>query len=480
MPTFRIEDIPAVYRQARQLQAAGRLTEACALYEDIVELRPQTAEAHYEIGRITHRTGDLGTALRALDLARKHRPGELAVLKERAEVLSDCGRIEAAIAAQRELQALAPGNPAPHVEIGLLEQRAGRRDRAEAAFAAAQRLRPGDGELYRLRMTAHRTRPGDPLIDEMRRLHASGTTSGPSRASLCFALARALEQSGAEPGEIWTYLDEGNALIRVRHPYDPAAREAEDAALIAATERLPSAQARLPEGFRPIFITGLPRAGTTLVEQMLASHPEVTGGGEMAVTGARIRQAISGALAPEAFAPALESAMRGKLAFTRHVTDKSLQAYRHIGALARLLPGAPLFVLHRDPRDQLFSIYRQVFRAGRHRYAYGLTDLAHAYACYRRMVAHWREAAPGSFVELDYEALVAAPEAGARQVVAAAGLAWDPAVMEFHKSTRDVRTLSAAQVREPVHDRSIGAWKPYATQLAPMLEALKAEGLLPD
>ncbi|MCO6384520.1 tetratricopeptide repeat-containing sulfotransferase family protein [Oceanicola sp. 502str15] len=479
MPAFQIKDIPAVYRRARQLQAEGQLQEACALYQDIVALRPQTAEAHFEIGRITHSTGDYGTALKALEQARRQRPREPAVLMERAQVLSDWGRIDAAIDAHRELQRVVPGAVGPHVEIGLLEQRAGRQDRAEEAFRAALELKPGDGELYRLRMTAHRTSPGDPLIDEMRALHGSGQTRGASRASLCFALARALEQAGAEPGEVWRYLEEANALTRARAPYDRAAREAEDAAHIAATESFAPGNTAAPDGFRPIFVTGMPRAGTTLVEQMLASHGQVTGGGEMAVTGQVVRRVLSGQLAPQGFAPALETAMRRKLEFGRVVADKSLQTYRHIGPLAALLPDAPVFVVHRDPRDQLFSIFRQVFREGRHRYAYDLGDLVHAFAAYRRMIDHWRERVPGAFVELDYQQFVAAPEAGARRIIGAAGLAWEDGVMEFHKSARDVRTLSAAQVREPVHDRSIGAWKPYAAQLAPMLEALEAEGLLP-
>ncbi len=480
MPTFRMNDIPAVFRRARQLQAEGQLGEACELYEDIVALRPQTAEAHYEIGRIRHRTGDLGTALKALDLARKHRPGEPAVLIERAQVLSDAGQIDAAIDAHREVQRVVPGAVGPHVEIGLLEQRAGRRDRAEAAFTAAQALRPQDGELFRLRMSAHRSEPGDPLIEEMRGLYRSGQASGTSRASLCFALAGALEQSGAEPGEVWRYLEEGNALTRARFPYDRAAREAEDKAHIKASAALPRLPRLDTESFHPVFVTGMPRSGTTLVEQMLASHPEVTGGGEMAVVGPTLRPVLAGSAAPQGFGPALKAAMRRRACFDRVITDKSIQGYRNIGALAALLPGAPVLVIHRDPRDQLFSVFRQVFREGRHRYAYGLEDLVHAYKAYRAMVDHWREAAPGAFTEVSYERLVAEPEPQARRIVEAAGLAWDPQVMAFHQNRRDVRTLSQSQVREPLNTRSIGAWKRYEAQLAPMLEALEAEGLLPE
>jgi hypothetical protein len=260
--------------------------------------------------------------------------------------------------------------------------------------------------------------------------------------------------------------------------------------LIAAFEGADFAPLSTPaEGPRPIFVTGLPRSGTTLVEQILASHSAVTGGGElrflleeayrlMGDPGrgfTRLAELSEGALAGfgRAYLDLLARAVPG----AGVITDKSIQTHLVIGLVAKVLPWARILVVRRDPRDLGLSIYRNVFAPGTHLYAYDQADIAAYIATFEKMMAFWRAALPGRFEEIRYEDLVAEPEARTRALVAAAGLDWEEACLSFHESARQVATLSIQQVRQPIHGGAAGGWRRHAADLAPMIAALEREGV---
>ncbi|RDC71338.1 sulfotransferase family protein [Rhodovulum sp. 12E13] len=488
-PAPRKSDIETAYRKARALHEAGRLREAAQGYAAVARAAPGLAEPHFQLGRIALARGDADAALAALDQARGLKPDEPAILAASAEALGAAGRTREALAAWDDLIRRMPREVKPRADKALLLQRMGDFEAAEEEFRRALKRAPRDGELYRMLVTTRRVRKGEPLLRQMLDAHADPAVTGRSRMQLQFALAKAMADTG-QHDRVFRYLDPANAAMRAAQPYDIARRRAEVDGLIAAFrggDFTPLAEA--PEGPRPIFVTGLPRSGTTLVEQILASHPRVTGGGEMRFVLEEAYRLMGDPgrgftrladLADEAvagFARAYLDLLARAVPDAATVTDKSIQTHLVIGLVARALPEARIVVVRRDPRDLGLSIYRNVFAPGTHLYAYDQADIAAYVATFERMMAFWRETLPGRFTELRYEDLVADPEPQTRALVAAAGLDWDAACLSFHQTERQVATLSIQQVRQPIHGGAAGGWRRHEADLAPMIAALEREGV---
>jgi hypothetical protein len=243
----------------------------------------------------------------------------------------------------------------------------------------------------------------------------------------------------------------------------------------------------------PIFVTGMPRSGTTLVEQIIASHSRVTGAGELAdstVSALRLLPPVAGggfrsatAIPPGEIARLGQdyaAMMRARFPQTPQITDKSIQTYLTLGLVKLAMPQARIIVVRRDPRDTLLSIYKNLFPEGTHLYAYDQVDLARHYATFVRMIDFWRETVPGWFYEVQYEALVEEPEAQSRALIAACGLDWEEACLNFHANDRKVETLSVFQVRQPISKGSVRAWERYGDRLAPMIGQLRRVGMIGD
>jgi tetratricopeptide (TPR) repeat protein len=244
----------------------------------------------------------------------------------------------------------------------------------------------------------------------------------------------------------------------------------------------------------PIFVTGMPRSGTTLIEQIIASHSRVTGGDEMDILPRLCTPLQRNPDLPTAFRradtiPDAEIAALGRdylaAVATRFpgagiVSDKSITSYMYLGLLKLALPKARVIVVRRDPRDNLLSIYRNRFPEGAHLYAYDLRALAEYYATFVQMVEFWRSETPDWFTEVQYESLVSNPEEESRRLIAACGLDWEEACLTPHHNERQVRTLSVYQVRQPISKGSVKAWHRYEEELQPMFDVLRERGLLPD
>ncbi len=275
--------------------------------------------------------------------------------------------------------------------------------------------------------------------------------------------------------------------------YDAAAHGAYVDRLIAAFNRPALDSAPQPSRLArtPVFIVGMPRSGTSLVEQILASHPQVYAAGERetlariaAGLGARtgggrgypacigaLTTEILDAAAADYFRPLPEPA--GNFA---RVTDKMPHNFLHLGLVELLFPGARVIHVKRDPLDTCLSCFFQEFSTA-HAYTRNLADLGAHYRDYARLMQHWRSVLRVPVLALQYEELVAEPERVMRALVDFCGLPWDPACAEFHQSGRVVATLSASQVREPLNARSIGRWRRYTAHLGPLRAALAG---LPD
>ncbi|HMA50399.1 MAG TPA: sulfotransferase, partial [Magnetospirillaceae bacterium] len=314
----------------------------------------------------------------------------------------------------------------------------------------------------------------DGEIAEMESLAAgAGQLGEEARISLHFALGKAYEDCGESSKAFHHYL-EGNGRKRRSISYD----EPSVLAALARTERDFSASFLEGEAGRgdpselPIFILGMPRSGSTLIEQILASHPEVHGGDERPDFPELLDQ-VSGA-GFRALGAAYVERSRALAPTATRVTDKLPGNFRHAGAIHLALPKARIIHSRRDPADTCLSCFTKLFR-GEQAYTYDLGELGRYYRAYDRLMAHWRAVLPASvFLEVDYEVLVAEPEAQTRRLLAHCGLAWDPACLAFHETRRAVRTASAVQVRQPLYRRSIGRSQFYAPLLAPLLSELES------
>ncbi|MBM7067157.1 tetratricopeptide repeat-containing sulfotransferase family protein [Actibacterium sp. 188UL27-1] len=482
------DQMKALFNQAGALQKAGRLHEARAAYQKLLMAQPGHPAIQFQLGQIAARMGNWEDAVASLTKAAQGNPNEPAILTVLAHALIETGDIASATTTYDALIKLNPKAIKPRADKALLLQRAGEFPKAEAEFRKALKLAPKEGELYRTFLATKKLAKGDPLIGSMKRAWADKTVQGRSRSHLGFALAKVMEETG-QTDQVFRFLDPANRAMADLHPFDPTAREAEIDALITAFEGFDFAWAPTEPhpDITPIFVSGLPRSGTTLVEQIIASHPDVIGGGEMGhglraaygllgdpakglkrltdltlqdlhMLGAQYLEAVAKTTVPQG-----------------HVTDKSIQTHLIIGVLKQALPGARFIIVTRDPRDIALSIYKNVFAPGRHRYAYDLTHIAAYIRSYDRMMAFWREAMPDDLVEIAYEDLVADPETKTRELIAAAGLDWHEACLNFHENPRTVKTLSVHQVRQPIYRSSRQAWRRYETELQPFIQAYGIE-----
>lgn len=367
-----------------------------------------------------------------------------------------------------------------------LLQSMGRAAEAETVLRALLRDEPDFGMAFRALAYGGKLHPDDPAVRAIEGALAEGLTTDENRRLAQFGLARVAQGAKDLAGE-WAHLAAANGATAALFPYD-AELDIVDAARLMGpiSESLGKVTAQGPKTPAPIFVTGMPRSGTTLIERILAAHPEVTAGGELSVNPRGMDDLLDamaqGRVPDEGDLCALAEAYGEGVAermgtVPTRFTDKSIHTFARMGVLHMAMPGARFVVVHRDPRDVALSIWRNHFPDGKQRYSTDLRAIAQHYGVFHRLVEHWRGAMPGAFHEIGYEALLADPEGETRALLAACGLDWDPACLEFHKGTGRVDTLSFAQVRQPLYASSKGGWRVHEAGLAPFVEALAEEGV---
>ncbi len=484
-----LPDLPAALIAMGQAQARmGHAAAAETALRRALTLVPEAVPARLDLAEVlltANRPAEVAEVL--APLAGKSLPNQAdRVLAARA--LAAEGKTREAEETFAAAVAAAPESAHPLAAQGAFLQELGRFDEAQTALRRAIALRPNDGHLYSTLYTGTRARPDDPLIPAMQAAFDDPATAPENRMQFGYALAKAMEDTGARD-RVFTYLRPANDLMKARHPYDIARRERQVADYLAMFEGADWNRA-IPDATdaAPIYVTGLPRSGTTLVEQILASHPEVTGGGELGHGFARLHLALSPALGKARGRLPLDDAALAGLGrqvaedMARAVpgaarpTDKGITSYMLLGPIRLALPKAKLVAVHRDPRDTLLSMYRNRFAPGRHLYTYDLQQLARYYHGFRKLTDFWRGALGGAVHEIRYEDLLADPEARVRDLLAACGLDWAPECLSFHTNTRRVETLSVHQVRQPLYSSSLGAWRRHEEDLAGMIDLLESQG----
>jgi hypothetical protein len=307
-----------------------------------------------------------------------------------------------------------------------------------------------------------------------------------------FAIAKALEDT-KDYADVFDYLTQANDLVHAEGGFSVQSRfkEVEKTQKALAGFDWKGWNAEGASDYAPIFVTGMPRSGTTLIEQIISSHSTVTGAGEVGEGSKAAQNLLIRDLSlrnidtiPREEILQLgydyQDMMQARFPDAGIVTDKSIQTYMYIGLMKLALPRAKFVVVRRDPRDNLLSMFKNMFPAGTHLYAYSQTDLANYYTTYVDMIDFWRKEVPDWFYEVQYEKLVSDPEVETRKLIEACGLEWEDACLNFHENKRKVETLSVFQVRQPISKGSVKAWQRYEKELEPMLEVLRKAGHVTD
>jgi len=468
-----------------------RFDEALVAADRALALAPGFAGAWTSRGNALAGLGRPAEALAEYDRALALDPNTVEALSNRAHSLFLLGRAGEALPSWERAIALRPDVAIAHENRGAILTALGRFEEAAAAIERALRLAPGKARSYLNLVAARRTTPDDPHLAAMRALlGAPDSLSRAERAELHFALGKALDDIGDRDGS-FLHLLEANAEQRKLTPYDEAATLAWMRSFTAvfdadflrrhAGEGDPSA--------KPVFIVGMPRSGTSLAEQILASHPKVFGAGELndfaREAGKLAQGAGDGSPAADLAAfveagriRALGSAYLGRLVAhapeADKLIDKAPSNFRFLGPICLAMPNARVIHMRRDPVDTCLSCFSKRF-FGDLPWSYDLAELGRYYRAYEASMAHWRTALPKGFmIEVRYEDLVADLEGQTRRMLAHIGLDWDPRCLDFHTTERTVHTASAAQVRRPIYRTSIERWRAYEARLEPLLAELRA------
>jgi len=465
--------------------SGGRAADAAEVLERAATLAREDAAIRSDLGRAWLLRGRYEDAADCFRFARGRRPDDVGTLIGLGEALSVLGETAEAKAMFEAAIAREPGRAAAHYGLGNIEAQHGRRAEARRAFEQAIALAPDAAAYHRALAEQERFRDGDPRLAAMEQLAAREETPGDgNNAELHFALAKAHDDLGYHDAA-FANLAKANAIQRRRIDYDEVSvAQTFDALRRVFTPEL--FERHRGEGFDsdvPVFVVGIPRSGTSLIEQILAAHPNVNGAGELQYIGQQIAEGLVGAPYPESIASLSHESLKafGERYAARvsnlapdaaRIVDKLPANFRHLGLIHLVLPAAKIVHVRREAMDTCFSCFSKLFPPGLD-FAYEQGELGRYYRMYETMMAHWRAVLPpGAMIEVSYEALLDEFETQARRLLEFIGLEWDERCLRFHESDRPVRTLSQAQVREPLFHSSVGRWKPYERFLQPLRDAL--------
>ena len=469
------------------LRELGREAEALQAHEQALRLKPDFAEAHNNRGAVLMALGFPEAALAACDQALEFDPALTAAHNTRGLVLRDLNRLDEAMVSYRRSLELQPDSPDAYNNLGNALRDLGRMEEAEASYLRALEIKPDYAGVYRNLMMVHKTVPDDELVASMEHLYSRPDTTPDSRIHLGFALGKAYSDLETYTKAIPCY-QEANRLMRATFEYDleKDARKVEFLRGLFTPEYMSRYVTTGATDDTPVFIVGMPRSGTTLVEQILASHPQVAAAGELPFVEQLVAQ--NQADAGQNRMDWLTDADPGVLAVmgneylqriraygrpgVRHITDKMPANFWYVGFIRLILPNARIIHVRRDARDTCLSIYTYWF-SGHHNYAYDLTELGGYYRLYVALMEHWKQLLPGQIHEISYDILVQDLQGEVRRLLAYCGLQFDDRCLAFHETRRAVKTASFAQVRQAVYQTSRGRWKPYEHMLQPLLSALE-------
>lgn len=469
---------------------AGQIAKAVPLIQAAIDRGPQ-AEYCAQFARLLILLRRDGEAAEAARMAMELGPADARTFDTIGCVLARLGDHEGSLAPFAAAVKAAPGNPDYRYNLAAASGFTGRNEDARKHYEAILAADPGHARAHYALAILSRQTPHSNHVPRLK--SALARTDCPDDAlRIRYALAKELEDLG-DP-ESFTHLSAANAEHKRKLGYDFA----HDAAIFDALESL-FTSGTLAEGGgdpddSPIFIVGMPRTGTTLVDRILSSHRSVTSAGELQamplavkrLAGTRSRTIIdpgtvaaSAAIDPAAIGQAyLKQASHHRVDPSPRFTDKLPANFLYVGHIARALPHARIICLRRNPMDTVWSNFKNLFasQSAYYAYSYDLMDIARYFARFDRLMSLWERLYPGRVLQLPYEALVAEQEAQTRRLLDHCNLDWDAACLSFHENTAAVATPSAAQVRRPLNADGVGKWRTHRSGLEPVRRWLAEQG----
>lgn len=484
-----------VFNYANALESLGKLQQAKEYYEKAIALEPNYPEAFCNLGNVLQEEGDYADAVaafqKAIALSRAFVRSYPQIYLNLGNALMELGRdVEAIQAYQCAIDIRADYAPA-YNSLGNAYLQQGRKQEAIELLHRALVLDSKYTKAYRNLVEAVCYKQRDADVVAMEGLNSDPALEVEDKINLAFALGKVYADLKDDERSFEYYL-EGNRLKRNSIDYSIA----DDTKYFEAIKQIfnPDYIKRHTgigsDDAAPIFIIGMPRSGTSLVEQILASHSQVYGAGELNDMRQIIDRVCDGKAAkfPQGItllsdaelseiAAAYLSRLHAYSPTAQRITDKMPHNFLYLGLIHLALPKAKIIHCQRNPMDNALSIFKTLFTISEvsHTYSYDLVELGQYYKIYLDMMAHWRKVLPNAFYELRYEDLIASQEEQTRSLLEYCDLPWEDACLEFHRAKRVVRTASLVQVRQPIHSNSVAGWKRYERQLQPFIHALESE-----
>ena len=467
--------------------------EAEFLLESCLVLEPQNTNAHYDYVNVLSKRQKFDKALEQVTILREKQPDSPQVEILYANQNLSVGNFDTALDIFRAHVVKIPNNPTIHLTLGHALKTIGRQGEAIEAYTQAYRVKPDFGDAYWSLANLKTYRFDELQIATMRDCEAAPSTQLVDRYHLCFALGKALEDRGDHAGS-FSYYERGNHLKRDEVGYDWRKISQEIGLQIehCTPELFAGLEGAGSAARDPIFIVGLPRSGSTLLEQILASHSQIEGTLELPNILALAHRldglrrvdeearypANLGELTPEELKGFGEAYLRDTQIHRKQgkpfFIDKMPNNFRHIGLIHLILPNAKIIDARRSAMGCCFSGFKQLFAEGQE-FTYGLTEIGHYYSDYVALMDHWDHVLPGKILQVRYEEVVADLETQVRRLLDFCGLPFEEVCINFHETERAVRTASSEQVRQPIFKSGVDQWENFSSHLDPLRAVLGPE-----
>jgi tetratricopeptide (TPR) repeat protein len=463
--------------------------DAELLLENVLVLAPDYHAARYEYALALLKRHKHVRAREEMEILLKTDPNNRVYQTTHATACTGFGDYSRALPLYREILAETPNEPELHLSLANALKTLGRTQEAIESYRAAAAVRPHYGEAYWSLANLKTYRFTDAEITQMRSAEASANIPQVDRYHLCFALGKALEDRG-EYAESFAFYQRGNALKKTECRYrpEPLERNARLQASLCTREFFAARQGAGCRDRSPIFILGLPRSGSTLIEQILSSHSRVEGTMELPDiprlvqdlqgherTGSTPRYpGVLAELAAEDFTRLGKKYLDDTKVYRKgrpFFIDKMPNNFRHLGFIHLILPNAKIIDARRDPLACCFSNYKQLFASGQ-QFTYSIDHIARYYRMYAELMAHWDYALPGRILRIQHEDVVHDLDANVRRILEFCELEFEQGCIEFYKTERTVHSASSEQVRRPLYREGVDHWRHYEPWLGPLKEAL--------
>ena len=507
--------------QAVSLHQSGELQQAAQIYEQIITVDPENADAFHLLGVIASQLGNRETAIDLIARAIELKPSrssfhynlgkafqeegreEEAELSYRRAIEVDAkngdahlnlgivlraqDKLEEAIQAYKRALEIKPNNVEAHFALGNLLKQQGKFEEAIQSYKQALEIKPDYAAAHRLiaRITQHQDY--DDGLKEMEDQLEDPETTEEQTMQLCFGLGKAFEDLELYQ-KAFGYIAEANRIAKQTMEFNMEEMNQRVQKLIDTfdTELFEQFPSSGIDDRTPIFILGMPRSGTTLTEQILASHSQVHGAGELRDLE-QVLLRTTPKLTTETFPQQITDLDDGELAQlgrnyvaclktysadASHVTDKMPANFLHIGVIKLILPQAKIVHCQRHPLDICLSCFKNYFPQ-QLKFTYDLTELGQYYCLYHKLMAHWHHVLPNYILDFRYEDLIADQQQQTERLLEFCGLPWEDTCLQFHQTDRPVKTASAEQVRRPIYQGSVELWKQYEDELQPLISVLE-------